>query len=42
MLCKWAQFSLNSLPSKSILLKNATLMSVYDTVATLMFILLLA
>ena len=41
MLCKWAQFSLNRLASKSILLKYATLMS-FDTAAALMFILLQA
>ena len=41
MLKKWAQFSLNWLPSKSILLKYATLMS-FDTAATLMLILLQA
>ena len=41
MLCKWAQFSLNRLPSRSVLLKYATLMP-FDSAATLMFILLLA
>ena len=41
MLSKWAQFSLNRLPSKSILLKYATLMS-FDSAATLMLILLQA
>ena len=42
MLCKWAQFSLNRLPSKSILLKYATTLMAFDTAATLMFILLQA
>ena len=41
MLSKWAQFLLNRLLSKSILLTYATLMS-FDTAATLMFILLQA
>ena len=41
MLSKWAQFSFSRLPSKSILLKYATLMS-FDTAATLMYILLQA
>ena len=39
MLCKWAQFSFKKLPSKSILLKYAALMSL-DTAATLMLIML--
>ena len=39
MLREWAQFSLNRLPLKSVLLKHATLMS-FDTAATLMYILL--
>ena len=41
MLSKWAQFLLNRLPSKSILLKYATLM-LFDTAVILMFILLQA
>ena len=41
VLCKWAQFSLNRLPLKSILLNYATLTS-FDTAATLVYILLQA
>ena len=41
MLSKGAQFLLNRLPSRSILLKYASLMS-FDTAATLMYILLKA
>ena len=41
MLSKLTQFLLNRLPSKSILLKYATLIS-FDTAATLIYILLQA
>ena len=41
MLRKWAQFSLDRLPSKPLLLKYATLI-LFDTAVTLMYILLRA